>query len=128
MNLLLDTHALIWHCCDSSRLGRAAAAILMDGSHDVFVSVACFWEISIKNRTGKLQMPATSQAMLFACEKAGITVLPIRIEHVLAVETLPLDQHRDPFDRIMVAQASVEGLTLVSNDGQFDGYDVKRIW
>jgi PIN domain nuclease of toxin-antitoxin system len=136
-SLLLDTHAFLWWVADDDRLpARARTAIT--GADRVFVSVASCWEIAIKASLGKLTLgqptlgkPTLSQPLdRFLAEHLGsneFTILPIALPHVAAVATLPF-HHRDPFDRMLAAQALHESLPLVSADPVFREYKVKRVW
>jgi PIN domain nuclease of toxin-antitoxin system len=114
MNLLLDTHVLLWSFSSPERLSRAAQNAIEDPANLVFVSAAVTWEIEIKARLGKLRVPSDLLAQLAA---ANFQELPITIAHTLAVAQLP-NLHRDPFDRILLAQAKVAGLSLVTADPQ----------
>ena len=120
MRLLLDTHALIWWNSDYRQLQTKTFEAILDGQNQVFVSIVAPWEIAIKQKTGKLNTPDINQREL---EDSGFTLLPISLDHVDIIRSLPL-HHRDPFDRIMIAQAMVEGLTFVTRDRHFDAYDV----
>lgn len=128
MNLLLDSHAFLWFVWDDSKLSRLARQIVEDGENLTFVSLATGWEFAIKSGLKKLELGAPA-AEFFPRELAlnGFDLLPIELAHVAAVESLPL-HHRDPFDRLLIAQALIEDLTLVSADSQFDRYGVKRVW
>ena len=126
MRLLLDTNALLWALLRPSRLGRARHAI-EDPTNDVLVSIVCAWEIAIKLALGKLSAPPNASGWLprqLAAKR--FTLLPIALEHALAVEHLP-PHHRDPFDRLLIAQATIEGLTIVTGDPQFAAYRVPVI-
>jgi PIN domain nuclease of toxin-antitoxin system len=126
VRLLLDTNALLWALASPARLGAARSAI-EHPANDVFVSAVCAWEIAITLGLGKLAAPPNAAAWLPAQLAAKrFTPLPITLEHALAVEQLP-PRHRDPFDRMLVAQASVEGLTIVSGDPQLGSYPVPLI-
>ncbi len=124
MKLLLDTHAALWWLADDERLGRTAAAHVADASNQVLLSAAVVLEVAIKRALGKLDVPDGFAATLLA---AGALALPVAIEHAAAVETLPW-HHRDPFDRLLVAQAALEGATLVSADDALRAYDVPVLW
>ncbi len=117
MRLLLDTHVLLWALSEPKRLG-AAGLVLID-SGDVHVSVASIWEISIKAARGRLTANPTT--VLKAIEPAGFSLLPILGEHAARVFDLGL-HHSDPFDRLLVAQAQLESLTLLSNDEALAAY------
>jgi len=128
MRLLLDTHTLLWHYSDSARLGREAAVVLSDARNDLFVSMASLWEMAIKSNIGKLRIPGSSlHRLMDYLVGDGVAILPVGTGHVLRVESMAL-HHRDPFDRMLVAQALVDGLDLVSNEEVFDQYGVKRVW
>ena len=127
MRLLLDTNALLWALADPTRLGAARPAIEHPAS-DVFVSAACAWEIAIKLGLGKLAAPPDAAAWLpVQLAAKRFTPLPITLEHALAVERLP-PHHRDPFDRMLVAQARIERLTLVTHDRQLEPYGGAIVW
>ena len=120
MNLLLDTHVLLWWLSDDKMLGAKARAAIADSGTQVFVSAATAWEISIKMTLGKLDAPDNFEEALAT---SGFTPLPIMVEHALAAGRLP-DHHRDPFDRMLIAQAQLEELLVVTHDGAFGQYDV----
>jgi PIN domain nuclease of toxin-antitoxin system len=112
MNLSLDTHVLLWSLSSPERLSQAARQAIEDPSNLVFVSAAATWEIEIKAALGKLRAPSDLVSQL---NGANFQELPITIAHTLAVKQLP-NLHRDPFDRIMLAQAKAAGLTFVTAD------------
>jgi len=118
MRLLLDTHVYLWAVTDDSRLGKAARKLILD-AEDVFVSSASIWEASIKAGLGKLD--ADVDMLVAEIEASGFTELPVRAAHAALVRTLP-DIHRDPFDRLLVAQALSEPLRLLTADGQLSKY------
>ena len=120
MILSLDTHVLLWWLADDARLSPTARAAISDGKNHVFVSAAAAWEMVIKSTLGKLDIPSNLEAALIANR---FEPLPITIPHSLAVANLP-HHHNDPFDRLLIAQAKVEGLTLVTGDEQIKKYDV----
>lgn len=117
LNLLLDSHIVLWWLSDDERLTRKARR-LIERADDVFVSAATTWELAVKASLGKLRMP---EGFLEVVEAQGFTHLPITPLHALAVQSLPW-HHRDPFDRILLAQALVEGLGLVSVDDALASY------
>ncbi len=121
MNLLLDTHVLLWAVDNDPSLSQAARAAIMDGQNIVFVSAATAWEITIKKALGKLKVP--SGDYLQELKRHRFTPLDITTEHALAVEGLP-PHHADPFDRMLVAQAQVEKLVLVTRDARIKAYSV----
>jgi len=128
VRLLLDTHALIWFTEDSSALSAAAREAFADNTHEVILSVASIWELAIKVSLGKLKMSMRLDASFERrLERAGMRMMPIEYPHAARVATLPW-HHRDPFDRLLVAQAMVEGMALLSHDEQLDAYGIQRIW
>jgi PIN domain nuclease of toxin-antitoxin system len=122
--LLADTHALLWWLSDDPALSGAAREAIADPSNDVLVSAASIWEIAIKGSLGKLTVPDDLPATISA---EGFEWLPVRPEHAWEVRSLPL-HHRDPFDRILVAQARVERLPIVTGDPRFGAYAVDVRW
>lgn len=120
MNLLLDTHALLWWLDDSQELSSQARTSISDSQHNVYVSAVTAWEISIKKSLGKLDAPDDLDAALAA---NAFEEMPLTIAHATAAGQLP-NHHSDPFDRMLVAQANVEGLTLVTRDEDIIKYDV----
>jgi PIN domain nuclease of toxin-antitoxin system len=127
LNLLLDTQALLWFVGDDPRLRHATLQLLGNPQNDVFVSAVTAWEIAIKARLGKLPVPPDIADWLPVQLAANrMTQLPITFAHAAGVEYLPL-HHGDPFDRLLIAQARAENLTLVSTDAHFERYDVRLI-
>ena len=121
MNLLLDTHTLIWVFEDNATLSKAARDAIIDGGNRVFVSAVSVWEIGIKKALGKLDTP---DDLLELVKQHRFTELAINLEHADYVSNLP-SIHKDPFDRMLIAQAMVEKLILVTRDGFIPKYDVK---
>ena len=124
MRLILDTHAALWWLSGDSRFGATAEAEITDSSNQVLLSAAVVWEVAIKRSLGKLEAPDDLGSTFVA---GGARPLPIGLEHAAAVETLPW-HHRDPFDRLLLAQAIVERAALVSHDAAFGAYDVRVVW
>jgi PIN domain nuclease of toxin-antitoxin system len=122
--LLLDTHALLWSVGDPERLSPAAFDVISEGVVPAYVSAASVWEIAIKRAAGKLRAP---EELLEKIVAARFKALGITLEHGVIAGALPL-HHRDPFDRMLVAQAQSEGLTLVTNDARMAAYDVGVLW
>ena len=120
MNLLLDTHTLIWIFDANPTLSQGAYDAIADGQNEVFVSAVTAWEIAIKRSLGKLELRGDYKRGL---ELYRFTPLPISTDHALAVEALP-QHHADSFDRLLIVQARLENLTLVTIDRRFDDYDV----
>jgi PIN domain nuclease of toxin-antitoxin system len=124
LRLLLDTHILLWWLADDRRLKAAERNAIADGDATVYVSAATVWEVAIKSQLGRLDI---DDEMLEAEMAAGGMIeLPIRWRHARAVASLPR-HHDDPFDRMLLAQAQVEGLMLVSYDARFRKYDVAML-
>ncbi len=117
---LLDTHVLLWWLADDASLSSKARALIGDENNLVFVSTASAWEIVIKKALGKLKAPDNLEAAL---EENNFKELPITIRHALAIGHLPI-HHQDPFDRMLVAQAKCESLTLITADEKLLHYDV----
>jgi len=128
MRLLLDTHVLLWWHDQPARLTDRAYGAINDLSSDVYISVVNGWEIQIKAQLGKLTLPKPLRAR-FQEEQAtnGFRLLPVTLEHVYALDSFPL-HHRDPFDRLLIAQAHQEGLTLVTHDPKLSAYPVSLLW
>lgn len=128
MRLLLDTHAFLWWIRDDPRLSPRSAALIADGANQVHVSAASVWEIAVKARLGRVEVPEPVDRFLVAQLQANAFLpLPIHFRHALGLAALP-DVHRDPFDRILVAQAIAEDLTLVSGDRILRDYPVAVEW
>jgi PIN domain nuclease of toxin-antitoxin system len=124
MNLLLDTHAFLWAIDDDPRLSQKAREAIVDGNNIVFVSAATAWEITIKKGIGKLKIP--QGGYLEELRLHRFTPLDITTEHALAVDDLP-KHHKDPFDRMLAAQAQLENLTLVTHDPKLMVYPIRVI-
>ena len=124
MNLLLDTHVFLWAIDNPSKLSDKARSAIVDGHNLVFVSAVTAWEISIKKSIGKLDLPKESYLEELIAHR--FIPLDITTEHTLAVEYLP-HHHRDPFDRLLVAQAQIERFTLVTRDAKIMAYDLNII-
>jgi PIN domain nuclease of toxin-antitoxin system len=117
---LLDTHVLLWGLMDAPQLPERMKAILRNPVHQIWVSSASVWEIFIKKNLGKLQIPDNLEEFITA---SGFKQLPISFEHAQIAGLLPR-HHEDPFDRMLIAQASVEGLKLITADSHFTSYEV----
>lgn len=124
MRLLADTHAALWLLGDDDRLSRKAGQALTDASNEVMLSAAVVWEVAIKRSLGKLDAPDGFAGLLL---DAGAVPLAVSIDHARAVRSLPW-HHRDPFDRLLVAQATLEDAVLVSNDERLLSYGVQVVW
>lgn len=128
MRVLLDTHPLLWFLLDDSRLSRNARSTIVDRGNDLLISPVSYWEIAIKISLGKYALEEDFAAF-WEREIADNhwTILPITVTHASVVATLPF-HHRDPFDRLIVAQAVVEQMPVVSSDAALDAYPITRLW
>jgi PIN domain nuclease of toxin-antitoxin system len=125
---LIDAHTLIWAVDDPSRLGSQAAVELRNLSNQPLLSAGTLWEIAIKVGLGKLTLSLPyRQWMAKAIADLGLSILPITVDYADVQAGLP-QHHRDPFDRLIVAQAIVEGISIISADPQLDAYGISRIW
>jgi len=120
IRLLLDSHVLVWWLMQSETIGPDLHDLIGSPQNDVFVSIASPWELAIKESLGKMRVPPNLADVL---EEERFTLLPITLSHINVIKTLPR-HHGDPFDRIMIAQAQVEGLTIVSRESWFETYEV----
>lgn len=128
MNALLDTHSLLWYYLNDPQLSSLAEKTIEDPATRIFISPACHWEIAIKLSTGKYSLHVSfPQFIQEAIYDNGFTMLPIEPRHTAELIALPF-HHRDPFDRLLIAQALVEKMAIVSVDSVFDSYPVHRIW
>lgn len=127
MRCLLDTHTFIWLDGEPARLSHGVRAVCYDPANALLLSVASIWEMQIKLQLGKLTLRIPLPDLIASQRKNGVNILPISIRHILELDTLPL-HHRDPFDRVLVAQANVERLVLLSVDPTFASYPVTVIW
>ncbi len=128
MKLLLDTHALIWWLSDHPALSRRARNVIGLPDNRIMVSAASAWEIAIKSSGGKLTVPELLLTdFISLLEREGFDSLHITVDHAIRAGTLP-ELHRDPFDRMLIAQSQVEALTIVGKDSIFDQYGINRLW
>ncbi|MHB8987072.1 MAG: type II toxin-antitoxin system VapC family toxin [Eubacteriales bacterium] len=128
MKALLDTHTFLWWITDDLRLSPRVREIIGDEENELFLSSASGWEMAIKARLGKLDLPAG--LISFVAEQMAINAidpLPVEMSHALHVYNLP-DYHRDPFDRILIAQARLENMPILTSDPQIGRYPVKVVW
>jgi len=127
MNLLLDTHAILWFLNGDKKISERVKKVLSSPSNDKFISIVSLWEIAIKISLGKLSIKTSLSDLFRIIEEQGFHFLPLTPEHIICVATLPMS-HRDPFDRIIISQAITEELTILTRDENFSGYGVKIIW
>lgn len=130
MKLLLDTHTLIWYVTGDPQLSQRSETLIEDATNEVFMSPASYWEIAIKVSIGKLTLHQPYEDFIDLCENQyGFLILPIAPRHTAAVSRLAFPpNHKDPFDRLIVAQAKIEGMSILSIDSKLDAYGVTRIW
>jgi PIN domain nuclease of toxin-antitoxin system len=127
VNILLDTSTLLWWISDGARLSQRVRDVLEDPGNEAFVSVASGWEIAIKQERGRLALPASAERyMPDVIRRFGFELLDIRLVHALRAGSLPV-YHRDPFDRLLIAQAQLEDMPLVTADPAIGRYDVELI-
>lgn len=127
MNLLLDTHSLIWFLNGDENLSQVARAKIEEPMNTCYVSIASLWEIAVKISLGKLIIDQPFEKLVDLINDNGFEVLPILFEHLSLVSKLQF-HHRDPFDRLIVSQAQIENMPIISRDNSFDSYSVVRIW
>ncbi len=124
MKLLLDTHTFIWWSLTPEKLSNRVSSLLADPSNDLILSVASIWEMQIKLQLGKLNLELPLRELIETQQRTNnLQLLPIQVSHVWTLENLPIP-HKDPFDRILIAQATVEQHSLLSSDAIFDAYPV----
>ena len=125
---LLDTHTFLWLASDDARLSDECKRVYLDAGSDLYLSVASVWEMALKVSLGKLVLGRPLRRLLeIATNEQSIRLLNISPEHALQVESLPF-HHRDPFDRLIIAQSLIEGFPVVGRDEAFDAYGVTRVW
>jgi len=128
MKVLLDTHTFLWWVTDDLKLSSRVRKIISDGKNELFLSAVSGWEIAIKAQLGRIQIPDKPQTFISEQMVANaIQGLPIQISHAVHIYNLPT-HHRDPFDRMLVAQAQLEKLPILTDDPQISQYPVKVIW
>jgi PIN domain nuclease of toxin-antitoxin system len=125
--VLLDAHALLWWLENDRRLSIGARKAIQEPTTQVFVSAGSLWEIAIKHRIGKLKAPKLIDDFQRELDAEGFVELPISAKHAIRAALLPAN-HKDPFDRLLIAQAEIENVPIVSRDSEFDNYGVARIW
>ena len=124
---LLDTHALLWWVSNHPSLSADSDRVLSDSANEMFVSAASAWEVTTKARLGKLTAGALANDFAGEIRRQGFVPLSITLDHAQRAGNLP-GPHRDPFDRMLIAQAQAENLVLLSNETVFDRYGVRRLW
>lgn len=128
MKLLLDTHAFLWMSLDDPRLSDTARDVIAELENELLLSPSSFWEIGIKISIGKYELQEPLDVFVDReVERNGLVILPITPQHATQVARLPF-HHRDPFDRLLIAQAIVENVPIISADRQLDAYGIERVW
>ena len=125
--VLLDTEAFILIRFSSPKLTAKAKRAFLREDTTVYLSMVSLWELAIKIGLGKLELDVSLDDAIKSAVRAGVQLLPLDVRHVLAVQALPF-HHRDPFDRMLVAQAETERLSIIASDAAFDDYGIERIW
>ncbi len=128
MRALLDTHAFLWWVIDSPELSQSARSVMGDSTNELYLSAASGWEIAIKTKLGRLEIVGDPEKLIpEQMVLNAISGLPVQMSHALHVFQLP-DLHRDPFDRILIAQARLEEIPIITRDSAISQYDVETIW
>jgi len=128
MNILLDSHTLIWFSQNSPQLSSSAIKILEDRNNLLFLSLVSVWEIQIKVQLGKLNLDISLSEIVKDQTKINdVQILPLKLSHIWTLDTLPY-YHKDPFDRLLISQAITENLIILGVDSVFDSYPVEKIW
>jgi PIN domain nuclease of toxin-antitoxin system len=127
VKLLVDTHAFLWFVAGDTRLSATARRTVEDADNEWWLSAASVWEVSIKSSLKRLVLPAPAVDYIAEKVQAGLLILPVEWAHAAAVERLPF-HHRDPFDRLLIAQAQAERLAVVTDDAVFRRYGVRVVW
>jgi PIN domain nuclease of toxin-antitoxin system len=128
MKLLLDAHTFLWFVWDNAQLSANAKVLIADAANQKFISPATYWEMTIKVSIGKLDLGEPYRSfMRRESARNNFDILPVSVDHAAAVSVLPL-HHRDPFDRMLIAQSMVEEVPIISGDIAFDAYPVTRLW
>lgn len=128
MNLLLDTHVFIWAVSDDVQLSNKARDMIGDTAHTKWLSLVSVWEMQIKSQLGKLTLKKPIVELLESQrQKNNLQILPITLPHIITLDNLPM-HHRDPFDRLLIAQSIHQNFVLISHDNVFRDYEVQLIW
>ena len=127
MNLLIDTHALIWFITDNKKLPIQTRRIIESSENNCFVSIATYWEIGIKYSIGRLDLNADLETIFEIIEETGFEPLPVTVKQILTNAKLDF-YHQDPFDRIIIAQSMTENMAIISKDNQFRKYSIPVVW
>lgn len=126
-NYIIDSHTLLWYFGGNSELSDQAKYLIVDSSNNIYVSMATLWEIAIKHSLGKLDLPRPFADLERSIQAEGFMILPIETGDIAGIISLPF-HHRDPFDRMIIAQSLRSGYPVIGKDEFFDMYGVKRLW
>ena len=127
MNLLLDTHAILWFVTGDERFSTRARRVVEDPETKNYISIASWWEIAIKCSLNKLTLTGSLESFMADRVREGFRVLPVEVTHLPALTTLPF-HHRDPFDRLIICQALAENMSVCTSDHHFAQYGVEAVW
>lgn len=127
MNLLIDTHVFIWWDSLADQMSEWSRKLVSDASNTIYLNMASLWEIQIKHHLGKLEIRKLIDEIVREQQQNGVLLLPIRLEHIIALDSIG-EYHKDPFDRLLIAQAKHEQLTVVTRDKAFHHYGVPVLW
>ena len=128
MNLLLDTHVFIWWSISPKHLSSQVEKLIADVDNALFLSLASIWEMQIKIQLGKLKLDLPLSDLIYSQKQVNkLKILPIELSHIWTLDGLP-NHHKDPFDRILIAQAIAEKMPILSVDSIFDSYPIQRLW
>jgi PIN domain nuclease of toxin-antitoxin system len=127
MNLLIDTHVFLWWDSQPEKIPTGTLSVLEDPDNIVWLSLVSIWEVQIKTQMGKLVLNNSLDNLVQQQQQNGIQLLPIKLNHILALQPLPY-YHKDPFDRLLIAQSIAENLTCVSADSVFKQYSIPILW
>lgn len=128
MKLLLDTHVFLWLRNEPEKISKTVLDAYQKNENSVFLSLVSIWEMQIKQQLGKLQLAVSlTDIIKEQCENNDLRMVPIDLQHILGVEKLPF-HHKDPFDRLLISQAKIEKLILVSSDSRFAQYNINLLW
>ncbi|MBF2057203.1 MAG: type II toxin-antitoxin system VapC family toxin [Cyanobacterium sp. T60_A2020_053] len=128
MKILLDTHCWLWWLVEPEKLSKIATQVIKNNQNELYLSVASIWEIGIKFKLGKLDLPLSPEVLIpQQMQIDHILPLSISMDHAIKASNLPL-YHKDPFDRMLIAQSQLESMIIISNDSMFHGYDVEVLW
>jgi PIN domain nuclease of toxin-antitoxin system len=127
MDVLLDTCSALWYFSGNDEIPQTARDIILNSDNTILISIASIWEVAIKISIGKLSIDGGIEGFIEAIEDEGFALLEVKIEHIMAVKDLPF-HHRDPFDRMLIAQAITEGVSIMTTDSDVLKYNINQVW